>query len=71
MKYVLHICGYSKIKNMHITKVLCKSKERAMLLKRKSKSLFLNDRIEYGDTEDEERRRILYHVACKSPVKSA
>ena len=26
---------------MHITKVLCKSKERAMLLKRKSKSLFL------------------------------
>lgn len=41
MKYVLHIRGHSKIKNMHITKVLCKSKERAMLLKRKSKSLFL------------------------------
>ena len=67
--YVLHICGHSKIKNMHITKVLCKSKERAMLLKRKSKSLFLNDRIEYGDTEDEERRRILYHFACKTSVK--
>ena len=69
MKYVLHICGYSKIKNMHITKVLCKCKEREMLLKRKSKSLFLNDRIEYGDTEDEERRRILYHFAFKTSVK--
>ncbi len=54
---------------MHITKVLCKSKERAMLLKRNSKSLFLNDRIEHGDTEDEERRRILYHFACKTSVK--
>ena len=69
MKYVLHSCGYSKIKNMHITKVLCKSKERAMLLKRNSKSLFLNFLIEHGDTEDGERRRILYHFACKTSVK--
>ena len=40
MKHVLHSCGHSKIKNMKITQVLCKSKERAMLFLRKSKSLF-------------------------------